>query len=154
MGLLLIVNLHGVINSKSGVRNALSELKTERKFTATVVTDDEQTKGMLRACKDYLAWAPAEKELLSSLLEKRGMVSESKRLDSGALKTLGFKNYDELAEKMLKEEIRLSAVKGLRPFFRLSPPKGGFKRTLRRQATDRGTLGSNADLPQIVRRML
>ncbi len=154
MGLILIVNLHGVINSKSGVRKALAELKAERKFTATVVGDDEQTLGILRACKDYLAWAPADKELLATLLEKRGMVSESKKLDSEALKKLGFKNFGDLADKMMKDQLRMSAVGGVRPFFRLSPPRGGFKRSLRRQATDRGTLGKNSDLPQIIKRMI
>jgi large subunit ribosomal protein L30 len=154
MGLLLIVNLHGKINSPSGARKALGELKVERKFTASVVTDDGPTLGMLRSCKDYLTWAPVDKDLLVSLLEKRGMISESRKLDADALSKLGFKKYEELADRMIKDELRLSAVSGLRPFFRLSPPRGGFKLSLRRQAGERGTLGSNPKLPEIVRRMV
>ncbi len=153
MALLLVVNLHGKINSPSGVRKALGELKVERRFTASLVTDDGPTVGVLKSCKDYLAWAPLDRDVLTLLLEKRGMVSESKKLDGESLSKLGFKSYSELADKILKEGLKLSAVGGIRPFFRLSPPKRGFKRSLRRQFNEGGTLGSNPTLLEIVERM-
>jgi large subunit ribosomal protein L30 len=154
MGLLLVVNLRGKIDSTRPVRKALVEMKVERKFTATVLTDDAPTLGTLRACKDYLAWAPVDAKLLASLLRARGMVSESRRLDAEALKGLGFKKHEELAAKIVKQGARLSAHPGIRPFFRLSPPKGGFKRSSRRQATERGILGNNPRLPELVGRMI
>lgn len=154
MGLILVVNLHGKINSSEPVRKALHELKVERKFSASVVSDDPPTVGMLKLCKDYVAWAPAEAELLATLLKKRGMVSETARLDGHALAAMGFKKHEELAEKMMKEQIRLSQVKGLRPFFRLAPPKGGFRVSMRKQYTEKGMLGSNPKLSEFVRRMV
>ncbi len=154
MKLILVLNLHGAINSSSGVRKTMTELNVVRKFTASVVTDDVNTVGMLKLCKDYVAWTPADSELLTLLLKKRGMVSESKSLDAASLKSLGYKDHADLAEKMVKGGIRLSAVAGIRPFFRLAPPKGGFKSTLRRQSSDRGTLGANPRLAEIVRRMV
>ncbi len=154
MGLLLVVNIHGAINSSGPVRKALGELRVIRKFSATIVTDDRPTVGTLKLCKDYLAWSPVDAELLSELLKSRGMVSTTKRLDAAALKKLGYKNHEGLANKVVKEQMRLSAVDGILPFFRLAPPKGGFKRSLRRQATERGTLGSNPALGEIVRSMV
>ncbi len=154
MGLFLVLNLHGRINSSAPVRKALGELKVEKKFTATVVTDDAPTLGMLKLCKDYLAWAPLDRELLVALLKKRGMVSTTARLDDAALVSMGLKKHEELAEMMMKEELRLSEVKGIRPFFRLAPPKGGFKTSLRRQFSEKGTLGSNPKLSELVRRMI
>jgi large subunit ribosomal protein L30 len=153
MGLLLVVNIHGKINSPSGVRKALAELKVERRFTASLVTDDTPTVGVLKSCKDYLAWAPLDQDVLTLLLEKRGMVSETKKLDSEALSRMGFKSHEELAAKISKEGMKLSSVEGLRPFFKLSPPKGGFKRSLRRQFSEGGTLGRNPNLAEIVERM-
>ena len=154
MKLLLVVNLHGAINSSSGVRKAMTEMKVVRKFSASVVTDDVTTTGMLRLCKGYLAWAPADSELIALLLKKRGMVSESRTLDSASVKALGYKDHEEMAEKMFKAGVRLSAVTGIRPFFRLAPPRGGFKMSTRRQFRERGTLGANPTLPEIVRRMV
>ena len=154
MGLLLVVNLHGKINSSAPVRQALTELWVAKKFSASVVTDDPATVGMLRLCKDYVAWAPVDQALLSDLLKKRGMVSSTRSLDQAQLKGLGFKSHEDLASKMEKDQVRLSAVKGVLPFFRLAPPKGGFKLSMRRQSTERGLLGDNPKLEGIVRRML
>ena len=154
MGLLLVVNLHGQINSSAPVRKALNELWVAKKFSASVVTDDVPTVGMLRLCKDYVAWCPVSEELLTDLLKKRGMVSAARSLDVATLKDLGCKNHEDLAAKMVKDQTRLSAVDGVLPYFRLAPPKGGFKRSLRRQATERGLLGNNPNLDAIVRRMI
>ena len=154
MGLLLVVNLHGAINSSAPVRKALNELWVAKKFSASVVTDDPPTVGMLKLCKDYVSWSPIEEGLLADLLTKKGMVSTAKHLDSTALKALGFKDHRGLASRMVAEQSRLSAVGGLLPYFRLAPPRGGFKRSLRRQFTEKGMLGRNPDLEEVVRRML
>lgn len=154
MGLLLVVNLHGAINSSTPVRKALKELWVLKKFSASVVTDDQPTLGMLRLCKDYIAWSPISPALLGDLLVKRGMASSARALDDASLKPLGFKSHEDLAAMMVKGQVRLSAVKGVLPFFRLAPPRGGFKLSLRRQYTEGGLLGSNPKLEGIVRRML
>ena len=154
MGLILVVNLHGQINSSAPVRKALTELWVAKKFSASVVPDDPATVGMLRLCKDYVAWAPLQAGLLADLLSKRGMASTVKPLDQAALKRMGFKDHKGLASKMLEGDERLSSVSGFLPYFRLAPPRGGFKRSLRRQFTERGELGSNPKLEDIVRRMI
>jgi large subunit ribosomal protein L30 len=153
MGLLLVVNVHGQINSSAPVRKALNELWVAKKFSASVVTDDPPTVGMLKLCKDYVAWTPLEEGLLADLLSKKGMVSTTKPLDEEALKALGFKTHKDLAAEMLKDQRRLSAVSGVLPYFRLAPPRGGFRRSLRRQFSEKGILGSNTKLEEVVRRM-
>ncbi len=150
----MVVNVHGAINSSTPVRKALNELRVAKKFSASVVTDDTPTVGMLRLCKDYVAWAPIEKELLTDLLKKRGRVSSVRSLDQTSLKQMGYKKHEDLAAKMVKDQVRLSAVHGVLPFFRLAPPKGGFRRSLRRQFTEKGLLGNNPKLEEIVRRMI
>jgi len=154
MGLILVVNLHGAINSSAPVRKALNELWVARKFSATVVEDDSQTVGMLKLCKDYVTWSQVDEPLLADLLKKRARVSTTRALDQSSLKHLGYKNHEELAAKMAKESVRLSAIDGVLPYFRLAPPKGGFRKSLRRQTTERGLLGANPRLEEIVRRMI
>jgi large subunit ribosomal protein L30 len=154
MGLILVVNVHGSINSSAPVRKALNELKVAKKFSASVVTDDLPTAGMLRLCKDYVAWTPLQEDLLAELLKKRGKVSATRSLDEASLKRLGFKKHDEMAAKMIKEQVRLSLMSGVLPFFRLAPPKGGFRKSMRRQFTEKGILGNNPGLEEIVRRMI
>jgi len=156
LGKLIVVNLHGLINVPRGTRETLIQLGIGKRFAAAVVGDDPVSKGSVHLCKDYVAWAPLDSELLTSLLQSRGRVSNSKTLDEEQLKALGFKTYADLAHAIMKGETSdtLSSVKGLKPFFGLSPPRGGFKRSSRRQFREGGILGENPMLPEIVRRMI
>lgn len=154
MGNLLAVNLHGLINTPTPARTTLIELGIGKRFAATIVRDDPTTLGALRLCKDYVAWCPVDGTLLQSLLEQRGRVSATKKLDASALKTLGYKDHADLASKMLTQGLTLSSIRGVKPFFGLSPPKGGLKRSSRRQFREGGVLGENPKLPEIVRRMI
>ena len=155
MGKLLVVNLHGLINVPRGTRETLIQLGIGKRFAAAVVGDDPVSKGSVHLCKDYVAWAPLDSELLTSLLQSRGRVSNSKTLDDEALKALGFKTHADLAQSILKDDAssRLASV-GLKPFFGLSPPRGGFRRSSRRQFREGGILGENPKLADIVRRMI
>jgi len=156
LGKLLVVNLHGLINVPRGTRETLIQLGIGKRFAAAVVGDDPVSKGSVHLCKDYVAWTPLDSELLTSLLKSRGRVSNSRSLDEEQLKALGFKTYADLAQSIMKGETSstLSSVKGLKPFFGLSPPKGGFKRSSRRQFREGGILGENPTLAEIVRRMI
>jgi len=151
---LIVVNLHGLINTRSEVRTTLVELGIGKRFAATVVVDDPSTVGALHLCKDYVAWSKVDTELLGSLLRARGRVSNSKTLSEESLKSLGYKDHFDLASKMIKEGSILSAVPGLKPYLGLSPPRGGFKRSSRRQFKEGGILGDNPTLPDLVRRMM
>jgi len=151
---LVVVNLHGLINTPSGPRKTLIELGIGKRFAATVVPDDSSTMGALELCKEYVAWSPIDADLLASLLKARGKISNAKPLDGKALEALGVKDHSELASRMIKDGSRLSSLEGVKPFFGLSPPRGGFKRSSRRQFRQGGVLGENPKLPDILRRML
>jgi large subunit ribosomal protein L30 len=154
MAKILVVNLHGLINVPGRTRTALGELGVTKRFSATVVPGDESTAGVLRRCKDYVAWAEIDKELLTLLLTQRGRVSERRMLDEASLKSIGFKDYGQLASRIIEGNSRLSSIKGILPFFKLKPPAGGFKRSTRRQFREGGVLGANPELPGIIRRMV
>jgi large subunit ribosomal protein L30 len=156
MGKLLVVNLHGQINVPHATRETLVQLGLGKRFSAVVVGDDPVSKGSVRLCKDYVAWSAIDEDLLTAILKSKGKVSNSRPLDDEALKAMGFKTYAELAKAIMsgKETDTLSSVKGMKPFFGLSPPKGGFKRSSRRQFKQGGILGENPRLPDIVRRMI
>jgi large subunit ribosomal protein L30 len=148
----LVVNLHGQINVPRATRETLVQLGLGKRFSATVVGDDPVSKGAVHLCKDYVAWAPIDAGLLEAILKARGRLSNTRTLDEEALKDMGYKTYADLAQAMIKGET--SGSKELKPFFGLSPPRGGFKRSSRRQFREGGILGENPKLGEIVRRML
>jgi large subunit ribosomal protein L30 len=48
----------------------------------------------------------------------------------------------------------LSKISGIKPWFALNPPKGGFRRTSKRSYSQAGILGENKELLSIVKRMM
>ncbi len=46
--------------------------------------------------------------------------------------TIKYSSIDELATAIFNLEAELSDIPHLRPVFRLHPPKGGFKRTIKK----------------------
>src|SRR5215212_1651336 len=56
--------------------------------------------------------------------------------------------------RKVKDEVAMSNLGGIKPWFALNPPKGGFKRKTKTQYMQDGILGDDGELVQIVKRML
>jgi large subunit ribosomal protein L30 len=152
-GSLLVVNLRGLVNTRKPVRTTLDQLKVGRRFNATIVPNDEVYQGMLKLAKEHLAWCNLNAETAEKLLRARAEISSGSRVtESEIAKEHG--SFHELASRLEKGEVKLASVSEIRPFFRLSPPKGGFKRSIRRQYRDGGILGPNDELSKLVEKML
>ncbi|MEM3138430.1 MAG: 50S ribosomal protein L30, partial [Thermofilaceae archaeon] len=50
-------------------------------------------------------------------------------------------NFEKLAEALLSGTASLDKLTSFKPVFRLAPPKGGFKRTIKKHYNDGGELG-------------
>ncbi|MGI0078593.1 MAG: uL30 family ribosomal protein [Nitrososphaerales archaeon] len=152
---LLVVNMRGLINTRTPVRKTLEQLKLLRRFNATIVPDNEMYRGMLISAKEHLAWCKLETPIAEILLSKRLEVSNGKKVKESDLKTLGgFSSFSELATELVSGRARLNGTQGFRQFFRLSPPKGGFRLSTRRQYGEGGVLGPNKELLKTVENMI
>ena len=60
-----------------------------------------------------------------------------------------FGNIENLVRGIVENKVKLSDLKTMKPFFKLSPSKGGFKRKSKKQYTDGGILGSNKNIPEL-----
>jgi len=153
-GSLLVVNLRGLVNTRTPVRTTLEQLSIARRFNATIVPDDEVHQGMLRLAKEHVAWCKLGAETAEKLLKSRSEKSTGRRFEESDLAGKDFNSFSGIAHALESGELKLGNLGGLRPFFRLSPPKGGFKKSTRRQHAAGGVLGKNDDLPKLVERML
>jgi large subunit ribosomal protein L30 len=61
---------------------------------------------------------------------------------------------DDLASAIADNKVSISNIEGIKPWFALSPPKGGFKRKTKTQYAQDGILGEDGELLEIVKRML
>ncbi len=150
----LIVNMRGMVKTSTNVKDTLKSLNLEKRFRATIVPETSSYKGMLKKAKDQVAWCVASPSIIKQLLEKRGRMEGWKPLLNEDIQKLGFENLDSLANDISESKVILQKIKGVKPSFALSPPKGGFKRSIRRNYNEGGILGANPDLPKIVETML
>jgi len=128
-------------------------MKVGRRFNATIVPNDEVHLGMLNLAKEHLAWCELNLGIAEKLLNARAEISSGTRVSESQI-TKDHGSFHDIASKLESGEIKLSSINEIRPFFRLSPPRGGFKRSIRRQFRDGGILGPNEDLASLVEKML
>ena len=154
MNVFLVIRIRGQPNVRYDIKETLKRLRLHRKFHATLVPDDPIYRNMLFKVKDYVAYGPVDKNIVKSILAKRGRITGNKPLTSEYIKkNLGLE-LDELAEKIVSGELKLNFLKGIKPIFRLNPPKGGFKRSTKKLASYRGELGYRDDMNKLVLKML
>ena len=154
---LLAVRLRGTASDAPDVVKTMVSLKLERTFQARLLDNSASNLGMLRAAKALVAWGEVSPEILGSVLVKRGERDGSDGLDDGFVRLLGKNSFDELARAVVAGEVGIRDLyrAGLKPRFRFHPPRGGFKRSLRRAATDGGELGyRGAEINRLVKRMI
>ena len=88
---------------------------------------------------------------LLELLDKRGRKSGYRKIESEDLKEMGFAGIDEMASSIAEGKVSMSKIKTLKPWFALAPPRQGFKRSTKRLYTQKGILGPNKELIELVR---
>lgn len=154
---LLAVRLRGTAGDTPDVMRTMGSLLLEHTYNARLLENSPSNVGMLRTVKALVAWGEVSPELLSDVLLKRGERDGADGVDEGFLRLLGKTSFDELAKAVVGGEVGIKSLykAGLKPCFRFHPPRGGFKRSLRRAATDGGELGYRGpEINTLVKKMI
>jgi len=149
----LVVRIKGTVNIPQWAKMTLDGLNLDRRFRATIVPENTEYLGMLRRVKEEIAWTKADAGIVKELLEKRGRKTGYKPLTKSDIPK-EYKSMDDLAAAIAENKVSMSKLDGIKPWFALSPPKGGFKRKTKTQYTQQGILGDDSELVEIVKRML
>lgn len=151
---LLAIRIRGTLNIPGRVKDTLRMLRIDRNNYATLLDDRPDYQGMLHMAKDYITWGEPDQETIKLLLEKRGEIPGGKKLTDEKLSDLGYTSFEELANSIYKCEIELNRIEGVKPFFRLHPPRKGFKSSVKRSYKNKGELGYRGeDINELARRM-
>jgi large subunit ribosomal protein L30 len=149
----VVLRIKGSVNVPYWARYTLDSLNLYKKFWATILPETQDSLGMLKKIKDFVAWTNVDASLVKDLLEKRGKGEGSKSFK--LLPQVGdYHNVEELASDIAKDKIRLSNLQMVKPWFALSPPRGGFKKNTKRPYNQNGVLGEDKELAQLIRRMI
>ena len=150
----LVVRIRGTVNIPAWAQTTLDSLNLAKKFRATIIAENSETLGMLRKVNDIVAWTSVDASFVKELLEKKGRKNGYKPIRDSDLPE-EYKNIDELAVAIAENKITtLSNLKSIKPWFALAPPRGGFRRKTKTQYSQKGILGENQELIQLVKNML
>ena len=78
----------------------------------------------------------------------------TKKITVKDISEAGFKTIDELAASLSEGKTTMNKIKSLKPWFALSPPRQGFKRSTKRLYGQKGILGYNKELSTLIKRMI
>ena len=150
----LVVRIKGQVDVPHWAKTTLELLKLEKKYRATIIPAKENTLGMLNKVKHYVCWQEVDSALAKELLDKKARVSGYKKITDADLKKIGFNTIDELAASLADGKTSMTKLKPMKPWFALSPPRHGFKKSTKRMYGEKGILGQNKELANLVRNMM
>lgn len=136
--LIVVIRIAGRVGGRPEDERKMYNLRLRKKYACVLIKD----KKLFEPIENETVYGEIDRETLALLISKRG-------------KKIGGKPVQESADfiiKKLEEGKSLSEI-GMKPFFSLHPPRGGFKKSTK-LLSPRGILGENKNINDILRRML
>ncbi|MEM1930790.1 MAG: 50S ribosomal protein L30 [Sulfolobales archaeon] len=138
-----IVRIRGTADVPPDVEYTLRLLRLVRPFHAVIYPKSDSLEGMLKVVKDWVTWGEINKEVLKLLISKRGRVVGGKQISEEDIRRV-FKvsSLDELVNELYEGRILWHKYEDfVKPVFRLHPPRGGFKGSIKKPYGSGGELG-------------
>ena len=150
-----VVRVRGSVGVRGDIADTLKMLRLHRVNHCVIVPNTETYKCMLNKAKDYITYGEIDKDTLVKLILKRGRLPGNKRLNEEKVKELMDLSVEELAEKIVNEEILLKNTP-LKPVFRLHPPRKGYdKAGIKKPFSVGGALGyRGAEINTLLEKMM
>ncbi|MFQ5800657.1 MAG: 50S ribosomal protein L30 [Candidatus Hydrothermarchaeales archaeon] len=138
----MVVRIRGSVNVNRDIARTLEILGLPRVNHATFIDNRPSYQGMLQKVKDYVTWGEVDGKDVSLVLENRGEVDGKGKLIDKYVKTnTGFKSIKDFAKAFVEFKAELEDIPGLKPVFRLHPPRKGHK-GVKRAFSVGGSLGN------------
>ena len=140
--MIIVILISSRIDLDKGIKGTLDRFRLRKKYACVILQENAEINGMLKKVMQYVAYGTIDNETLKELVLKRGKLKGDKPIEA----------------KDITDEFLSNVAKGnfgsMKPFFRLQPPKGGFKKRSR-LLYPKGILGNHGkNLSVLLRRML
>lgn len=125
--LLLVVRIRGTLNVRRDMKSTLESLRVRKIHSATLLRHRPDVLGALQQVKDLVTWGEIDEATLVKLLERRArLVGDRAVTEQYLVNKLNARDFPTLAKSLINYEMDLTDLPGVKPFFRLSPPKKGY----------------------------
>lgn len=149
------IRVRGTVNVNPNIKKTLQLLNLTRANHCVLLEEKPTIKGMLRIAKDYITWGEIEKNVLTKLITNRGKLEGDKELTNDYLKSAtSYNTVDKLTEAIIGDKFKYREIPNVKPIFRLSPPKKGY-RGIKRSYVNKGALGYRSkEINKLIERMI
>lgn len=157
-----IIRVRGSVNCPYDVEHTLKLLHLYKKYHCVVYPSNlPGLEEMLMKAKEWITWGEIDRDTLIDLLRARGKTPGDKRLTDeyvdkrlADLRVAG--GIPALADAVLSGKLALHKLESvIKPVFRLRPPRGGFKGSVKKSYREGGETGyRGADIGELIKRMI
>ena len=148
-----VVKVRGSINVKPKIKETMKLMRLNRVNHCVIVPENDTYTGMLNIIKDYVTWGEVDSETTEILLQSSGKTSGNLAFSKEQLKETSFKTMKALAKGISEGKTVMRDVPGLKPLFRLHPPRKGYE-GIKRSFKEGGALGYRSEkINTLLRRM-
>ncbi len=153
---LAVVQVRGTMGMTKQLKDTLRMLKLPKSHSCVVVAATPSSIGMLNKLKDYITWGEITAETFTILLTKRARFVGNKPLTPELFKEKAKEDITTFAKEFLDGKKSLKDVPGLKPYFRLKPPRHGFERGgIKKPYSMGGALGYRKEaINDLIQRMI
>jgi large subunit ribosomal protein L30 len=151
-----VIRIRGTAGVSKEDEDTLKMLRLNKPNHMRILKPNPSIIGMVRKVERYVTWGEIDLETLELVLRKRGrLIGNRKLTDEYVKEKLGLNGIRELAEKIFNGEIDINDLKDLKPIFRLTPPSGGFRKSVKAFYSSDGELGyRGGEINKLIVRML
>jgi len=139
--MILVIRIAGMVGLNSDVKETLHRMLLRRKYAAVLIKPSTENLKLLKSIRNFIAYGDINKETLEKLIKERAQpIDKRKKV-----------NVKEVVSGLDKKSLKQL---GLKPFFRLHPPRKGID-SKKHFGVKKGVLGDNKDkINDLVERML
>jgi len=124
---ILAIRVRGQVGIRPQIEDTMKKLRLGRLHQARVLKMTPSIQGMITKSKDYITWGEVDVEVVEKLIEKRGRLTGNKRVSDADIKAnSSYNTVKAFAKALATGEASTNDVQGLKPVFRLSPPRKGY----------------------------
>ncbi|MBN1166157.1 MAG: 50S ribosomal protein L30 [Methanospirillaceae archaeon] len=140
-----VVQIRGVVKTPREIKDTLKMLRLHHVNHCVLVPDTPAYMGMIRKVKDFVAYGEVDADTLKEIIENRGRITGNVKLtDAYISENSQYSGIDEFAQALASGQARLTDIPGIKPVFRLHPPRKGHK-TTKRTFQQGGSLGYHGE---------
>lgn len=152
----VVIRIAGRTGVKKKIKDTLNMLRLYKKHNCIIIPNTAPFLGMLSKVKEHVTWGELDEKTCLELFKKRGKLAKKKSLTEEYIKEKVKIDIPTFAKEFMEFKKELKDVPGLKLFFKLKPPEGGFERKgIKQPFSMGGVLGYRMEkINELLMRML